>query len=56
LACANIKHFGRSRMNAELILVLSARGAPEWLIAKDEVRSRLTQSDLRRHISILAES
>src|SRR5262245_1088757 len=49
LACANIKHFGRARMNAELILVPSSKGAPQWLLAKGGVRSQLTQSDLRRH-------
>ena len=56
LACANIKHLGRPRMNQELILVSSSKGSPQWLIVKDDLRSRLTESHLRRHFSILAES
>ena len=32
LACANIKHFGRPRSNAELLLARSAKGLPQWLV------------------------
>ena len=56
LACANIMHFGQSRLNAELILTNSATGAPQWFILKDDARSPLTASDLRRHFSLLAHS
>lgn len=56
LACANIRHFGRPRMNTELMLVPSSKGAPQWLVLKDDIRSQLTASDLRRHFSLLAQS
>ena len=58
LALANIKHFGRRRLNAELLLARSAGGAPQWLILeKTGERSTLTEDHLRRHFSILlAES
>ena len=57
LACANIKHFGQSRMNEELILIRSSNESPKWsLIGKDEKRSVLKKSDLQRHLAILTES
>jgi len=56
LACANLKHLGRPRLNDELMLVSSASGAPQWFILKDDKRSRLTEADLRRHFSILTQS
>ena len=56
LACANIKHLGQPRKNEELILVSSAKGSPQWFALKDDERSLVTESDLRRHFSILAQS
>jgi hypothetical protein len=56
LACANIKHFGKSRLNDELVLVSSAKGSPQWFVLKDDERLPLTESDLRRHLSILTQS
>ena len=56
LACANIKHFGKPRFNDELVLVTSTKGSPQWFVLKDEQRSPFTESDLRRHFSILAQS
>jgi len=56
LACANLKHFGKPRLNDELVLVSSAKGSPQWFILKDDERSLLTESDLRRHFSILTQS
>jgi hypothetical protein len=56
LACANIKHFGRPRMNDELILVSSATQSPQWLILKDDHRTPLIESHLRRHLSVLTQS
>ena len=56
LACANIKHLGRARMNEELVLVSSASGSPQWVLLKDDERTLLTESDLRRHIGILLQS
>ncbi len=56
LACANIKHVGRPRLNDELLLVSSASGSPQWFILKDDERSLLTESDLRRHFSALTQS
>jgi len=35
LACANIKHFGRTRANAELLLAPLAKADPRWLITTD---------------------
>jgi len=56
LACANIKHLGRARLNEELVLVSSASGSPQWFVLKDDVRTILTESDLRRHFAILLQS
>jgi hypothetical protein len=56
LACANIKHLGRTRMNEELILVTSPKGSPQWFILRDDERALLTESDLRKHVGILVRS
>ena len=54
LACANIKHFGRSRANAELILARTKQGPPQWLIIeKTRAKTALTEAQLRHHLSIL---
>jgi hypothetical protein len=56
LACANIKHLGRSRNNAELILVVSAKGTPQWFVLDDDTRLLLSGTDLRRHFSLFVEA
>ena len=56
LACANIKHLGRPRLNVELLLKSSAKGSPQWLIVTDDKRSGLTEAELQRHVAILAKS
>ena len=56
LACANIKHLGKPRANDELLLVSSRGGAPRWLRALDDARIELTESDLRRHLSLLTHN
>jgi hypothetical protein len=56
LACANIKHFGRPRLNEELLLIRSSNGTPKWsLMRKNERQSVLKESDLQRHLAILTE-
>lgn len=48
LACANIKHFGRARSNAELLLSHAKNGAPCWLVTdKFGNSSSLTEASLR---------
>lgn len=56
LACANIKHFGRPRLNQELLLIRSAKSAPEWLVVNDDRRVRLTEIDLQHHLTRLTQS
>src|SRR6266545_886046 len=56
LACANIKHLGRPRLNEELLLIRSAKGSPEWFVLKEGRRARLTEFDLQRHIAVLTQS
>lgn len=56
LACANIKHLGRPRLNEELLLIRSAKGSPEWFVLKEDQRARLTEFDLQRHIAVLTQS
>ncbi len=56
LACANIKHLGRARMNDELVLVRSKTDSPQWYVLKDDQRSLLDDSCLRRHFSFFAQS
>lgn len=54
LACANIKHLGRQRATAELLLARSAKGAPKWLInEKTGGQLTLTEAHLRDHFSLL---
>ena len=54
LALANIRHFGRPRLNAELSLAVSAKGAPQWLILENSgKRLPLTEACLREHLSFL---
>ena len=54
LACANIKHFGWQRANAELVLARSANGLPQWLtIEKTLAKTPLTEAQIRHHLSIL---
>lgn len=54
LARGHIKHFGRKRSNAELLLERTASGRPQWmLIEPTGTRSPLTESQIRDHISIL---
>ena len=54
LACANIQHFGRHQANAELLLVRSSRGAPQWFIEdRRGARSPLSEARLREHFSLL---
>ena len=56
LACANIKHFGQPKLDDELLLTPSKAGSPQWLILRDDTRSNLTESQLRRHFSFLSQS
>jgi hypothetical protein len=56
LACANIKHFGRPRLNQELLLNRSPKGTPEWVVVNDDERTRLTEIDLQSHIIRLTRS
>ena len=56
LACANIKHLGRARMNDELVLVRNKADSPQWFILKDEQRVMLNDSFLRRHFSFFTQS
>jgi D-serine deaminase-like pyridoxal phosphate-dependent protein len=56
LACANIKHFGRARLNQELLLISSPKGSPEWVVMNDDERTRLTETDLQHHIISLTRS
>lgn len=54
LACANIKHLGRHRSNAELFLARSSDGAPRWqVVEKTGEKSLLTDAHIRQHFSIL---
>ena len=54
LACANIKHLGRSRANTELLLARSANGATQWqVLDKIGEKSLLTDAHIRQHFSIL---
>lgn len=54
LACANLKHLGRPRKNAHLLLARSSSGVPQWLIIeRTDTRTTLSEDHLRNHISIL---
>lgn len=53
LACANIKHFGRHRSNAELFLARS-HGLPQWLVLeRTGDQTPLSEAHLRDHFSLL---
>jgi len=54
LASANIKHFGRPRANAELLLMRAANGSPRWfLYDKHGKKSVLSEEEIQTHISLL---
>ena len=56
LACANIKHFGRPRANAELTLMRSAKGTPRWIVSeKTGAKFPLTEARLREHVLVLLD-
>ena len=56
LACANIKHLGRARMNDELVLIRSKTDSPQWFVLKDDDRSLLDDALLRQHFSFFTQS
>lgn len=56
LACANIKHLGRTRMNDELVLFRSKTDSPQWFVLKDDERALLNEPFLRRHFSFFTQS
>jgi hypothetical protein len=56
LACANIKHLGRARMNNELVLVRSKTDSPQWFVLKEDERSLLSDSLLRNHFSFFTQT
>jgi hypothetical protein len=54
LACANIKHLGRTRSNVELLLVASRTGQPQWLVNPNSGdRTLLSEDLLRQHFALL---
>jgi hypothetical protein len=54
LACANIKHFGRRAANAEMMLICSPKGAPQWFILeRTGTRSLCTEAQIRDHFAML---
>ncbi len=55
LACANIKHLGRARLNDELILVRSRTDSPQWFVLKDDERTLLTDTILHQHFALLTK-
>jgi hypothetical protein len=56
LACANIKHLGRPRLNEELVLVRSSTDSPQWFVLKEDDRKLLSDAVLTRHFSLLSKS
>ena len=56
LACANIKHLGRARLNDELVLIRNKTDSPQWFILKDDHRLTLSDSFLRRHFAFFTQS
>lgn len=56
LACANIKHLGRTRMNVELVLFRSKTDAPQWFILRDDERAPMNDSFFRHHFSYFVQS
>ena len=56
LACANIKHVGRARLNEELMLFKTRTDSPQWVVLKDDVKSPLQYADLRKHFLVLTQS
>jgi hypothetical protein len=55
LACANIKHLGRARMNDELVLVRSRTDSPQWFVLRDDEQSILTDAFLNRHFALFTK-
>lgn len=55
LACANIRHLGRSRLDDELMLLSSPSGSPQWFVLKDKEQTLLTEAHLLHHFASLTE-
>ena len=55
LACANLRHLGRPKRDAELMLVSSRTGSPQWFIVKDREQTLLTEAHLQHHLSGLTD-
>jgi hypothetical protein len=56
LACAQLKHFGRPRKNAQLHLAPSTKGTPQWIITdKTGATSIFTEARLRDIFLVLLE-
>lgn len=54
LACANVRHLGIKPASEALLLVLSPKGAPEWVVLdKRRRQAEVHQAKLRKHIDIL---
>ena len=56
LACANIRHLGRARLNDELVLIRSRNDSPQWFVINDDERSPLNDLMLRRHFAFFTRS
>ena len=57
LAYANVKHFGIRSANEALLLVLSSKGAPEWVVLeKSGERVEVDHARLKQHIDNLLGS
>jgi hypothetical protein len=55
LACANLKHLGRPKLDDELMLLSSASGSPQWFVLKDREQTQLTEGHLMHHVSGLTQ-
>ncbi len=54
LACANVRHLGIKPASEAFLLVLSPKGAPEWVVLEKRGRqAEVHQAKLRKHIDIL---
>jgi len=54
LALARVKHFGKHRLDQELMLLSAREVAPEWVvILKDGRKTRFYESDIQSHLAKL---
>lgn len=53
LACGNLRHVGNKSAGEKLLLVLTEKGSPRWVVLEKPPPAAIREAELRKHIAIL---